>query len=201
MINQIACYIVNKMKNYDVANEENIDLYIYGLEILIITIIKYLGIFIISFLLGVVKEALVFVLAFSMLRNQAGGVHLDSFWQCFIITNVITFSCIFLSKALPINHTAIYQIIMLIVSIVLVLIFAPVDTENKPLNELEKKLYKRRSIYVILILSIITIGLSLVYDSFIAYGNIVSLGFLCEGITLTPLIKRKTGGELNESKG
>lgn len=200
MINQIACYIVNKMKNYDVANEENIDLYIYGLEILIITIIKYLGIFIISFLLGVVKEALVFVLAFSMLRNQAGGVHLKSFWICFIITNIITFSCIFLFKALPINHTAIYQIIMLIISIALVLIFAPVDTENKPLNEYEKKLYKRRSINVILIASIITIGLSLVFDSFITYGNIVSLAFLCEGITLTPLINRKRGGELNESK-
>lgn len=200
MINQIACYIVNKMKNYSVVNEENTDLYIYGLEILIITIIKYLGLFIIAFLLGVVKEAVAFVIAFTLLRNQAGGVHLKSFWKCFLFTNIMTFSCIFLSKSLPINHTLIYSVVMLIISIFLVLAFAPVDTENKPLNELEKKLYRRRSIYVILILSIITIGLCLVYDSLIMYGNIVSLAFLCEGITLTPLLKRKRGGELNESK-
>lgn len=200
MINQLACYIVNKMKKYDVVNEENTDFHIYGLEILLITIIKYLGVFIIAFLLGVVKEAVAFVLAFSMLRNQAGGMHLKSFWICYIITNIITISCIFISKTLPINHTMLYQIILLTISIALVLIFAPVDTENKPLNEFEKKLYKRRSIYVILILSIITIGLSLVFNSFIIYGNIVSLAFLCEGITLTPLVNRKPGGELNESK-
>lgn len=203
MINQMACYIVKKMKRNNVIDEDNMELYIFGIEILLITIIKYLGLFIIALLLGVVKEAITFIIAFSMLRIQAGGVHLKSFWQCFAITNIITFSCIFLVKALPINHTMIYQMIMLVISIILVLVFAPVDTENKPLSELEKKLYKKRSAYVIIIGSIITVSLSMVYHSFIIYGNIVSLGFLCEGITLMPLEAIKKlyrGGELNEGK-
>ncbi|WIV11590.1 accessory gene regulator B family protein [Proteiniborus sp. MB09-C3] len=195
MINQMACYIFKKMKDNNAIDEENMDMYVFGIEILLITIIKYLGLFIISLLLGVVKEAIAFTLAFSMLRIQAGGVHLESFWQCFVITNIITFSFIFLSKALPISHTPLYSVIMLIISAILVLAFAPVDTENKRLNELEKKLYKKRSIYVIIIGSLITISLGLIYKSFITYGNIVSLGFLCEGITLTPLIARKKSYE------
>ncbi len=188
MINQIACYIVKKMRDNNTIDEENMDMHIFGLEILLITIIKYLGLFIMALLLGVIKEAIAFIIAFSMLRIQAGGVHLKSFWQCFIITNIITFSCIFLSKALPINHTPLYSVVMLIISAILVLVFAPVDTENKRLSELEKKLYKRRSIYVIIIGSIITISLGLIYSSLIIYGNIVSMGFLCEGITLIPLV-------------
>lgn len=200
MINQIACYLVQKMKDNNAIDQENTELCVFGIEIMLITLIKGLGLFIIASVLGLLKETIAFVSAFSMLRIQAGGVHLKSFWQCFIVTNIITFSCILLVITLPINHTIIYQNIILTVSIILVLAFAPVDTENKRLNELEKKLYKRRSICIIIIGSIITISLGLVYDSFIIYGNIVSLGFLCEGITLIPLLTKKTGGELNESK-
>lgn len=79
MINQMACYIVKKMKRNNVIDEDNMELYIFGIEILLITIIKYLGLFIIALLLGVVKEAITFIIAFSMLRIQAGGVHLKFF--------------------------------------------------------------------------------------------------------------------------
>lgn len=191
MINQIACYMSNKMKDSKVIDEDKIELYVFGIEIFLITLIKGIGLFIIASLLGLLKEAIAFILAFSMLRVQAGGVHLKSFCQCFIVTNIITFSCIFLTRILPINHTFLYQVFILAISIILVLVFAPVDTENKPLNVIEKRLYKKRSLYVIFIGSVIIISLGLVYDSFIIYGNIASLGFLCEGITLIPLVARK----------
>lgn len=198
MVNQIACYLVKKMKNNKVIDENDMDLYVFGVEIFLITLIKALGIFIIASLLGLLKEAIAFISAFSTLRMQAGGVHLKSFWQCFIVTNIIIFSCIFLTKILPINHTLIYQIIILVISIILVLVFAPVDTENKPLNELEKKSYRKRSICIIIIGSIIIISFGLLHDSFVIYGNIVSLGFFSEGITLLPLLKKSANNKKQE---
>ncbi|MGF7057595.1 accessory gene regulator ArgB-like protein [Brassicibacter mesophilus] len=202
MINQMASYVVNIMKRNNTIDEKEMDLYVFGMEVLLITSIKGIGLFIIAFALGLLKEAIAFILAFSMLRMQAGGVHLESFWKCFIVTNIITFFSIYLVIFLPINHTIIYQIIILAVSIILTILYSPVDTPNKPLNEEETKLYKKRSLFVILIGSVIIIILSLFSTSFIVYGNIASFGFLCEGITLTPLVAKKKiddlGGELNE---
>lgn len=79
MVNQIACYVAKKMKNNNVIDKKDMDLYIFGVEMFLITLIKGLGIFIIASLLGLLKEAIAFISAFSMLRIQAGGVHLKFF--------------------------------------------------------------------------------------------------------------------------
>lgn len=43
MINQIACYMANKMRDSKVIDEDNIELYVFGIEIFLITLIKGIG--------------------------------------------------------------------------------------------------------------------------------------------------------------
>ncbi|OZV13146.1 hypothetical protein CIW83_04520 [Tissierella sp. P1] len=54
----------------DIIKEEDIEVYRYGLQLLVATILKGLGIAIIGILTGLLKESIIFILFFSSLRIQ-----------------------------------------------------------------------------------------------------------------------------------
>ncbi len=191
MINQFSSYLVNIMKENNVVEEKDLDWYIYGTELFIITIIKYLGLFIIAVLLGWIKEAFIYILAFSILRNQAGGVHSDSFLRCFVVTNLITIASIYLVKYVFINILYIILPLMIILSIIIVYKYAPIDTPNRTLDEVEILKYKKRSRVVVLMGSIIILILTLTINSIILYTTIAAIGFFGEAVTLTPPVARR----------
>ncbi len=191
MINQFSSYLVNVMMENHVVEDKDLDWYIYGTELLIITIIKYLGLFVIAAFLGLVKEALVYTLAFSILRNQAGGVHSESFLRCFVITNLITIASIYLVKYIFIDILYIILPLIIILSVVFVFRYAPVDTPNRTLDDTEILKYKKRSRRVIIIGSIIIIVPTLTISSSILYTTIAAIGFFSEAVTLTPPVARR----------
>ena len=59
------------------------EVYEYGLTLLIGTIGKIIGFIIIGVLTGLLKEILVFIIFFSGLRLQAGGYHAKTALNCF----------------------------------------------------------------------------------------------------------------------
>ncbi|SNT22832.1 accessory gene regulator B [Anaerovirgula multivorans] len=193
MLNQISCYVVNVMKENNIIHDKDFDWYVFGTEVFFITVIKYLVLFILAFILGLFKEAIVFILAFSSLRIQAGGVHSESFWKCLMITNILTFASIFLVKSIPMKYIIILLPILLIFSTILVFKYAPVDTPNKPLDQHEIKKYKKRSTATVMIGSILIIVLVTFFKtSFILnYAAIAAIGFFSEAVTLTPWVTRR----------
>ncbi|WP_041720175.1 accessory gene regulator ArgB-like protein [Alkaliphilus metalliredigens] len=191
MINKLATYTVNKMNETITIDKEKIDFYIYGTELFIITLIKGIGLILIASILGLLTEALIFILAFSILRIQAGGIHANSFWKCFLLTDMITFTAIYLVYLIPSNSMLTFQAFFSFFSILLVLYYAPVESPNKPLTSHEKRIYKDRSCFIVLIGIVITLTISWISPYHSMYGLIFSLGFFCEGITLVPAFQRR----------
>ncbi|ABR46846.1 Accessory gene regulator B [Alkaliphilus metalliredigens QYMF] len=191
MINKLACYTANKMVQTNAITRQDIDSYIFGTEMLIITLAKGIGLFVIACFFGLLIEATIFILAFSSLRMQAGGFHARSFLKCFFITDIITFTSIYIAYIIPTDFILISQIAFLIWTIQLILQFAPIETPNKPLTSHEKRLYKTRSYIVVIIGTILALALSWTSPHHSIYGLIFSLGFFCEGITLVPLFSKK----------
>ena len=191
MINQFSCYVVNVLKENNIVKDQDSDWYVYGTELLFITIIKFVGLFILAYMLGLIKEALVFIIAFSTLRNQAGGVHSDSFLRCLIVTNIVTFTSIFLVKYLLVDFATILVPILLILSLIIVFKYAPIDTPNRTLNDTEIQKFKRRSRGVVVIGSAIIIINLILFSSSIVYSAIAATGFFCEAVTLTPPVARR----------
>jgi len=178
------------MKENSIVNEKDVDWYVFGAELLFITIIKFVGLFILASTLGILKEALVFIIAFSSLRIQAGGVHSDTFWKCFIITNILTIVSILLTKYFFIKLVIMLLPIFLIFSIILVFKYAPVDTPNRILDESETKKYKKRSRGTVIFGSIIIIISAMFFETSLLYCMIATIGFFSEAITLTPWVER-----------
>lgn len=167
-----------------IIEEENNDVYHYGLELILVTIFKFLGLMIIAFITGLVAETFIFTLFFSKLRLQAGGYHSKKAIGCFIYMVFITFTSISLVKLLPIHSQLNYILGSIIISIYLVFLYAPLENKNKPSTKEKNSEYRYRSMLTVLVGSISILFLIYFNKELIYFGSIASTGFLMESLTL-----------------
>jgi len=184
MIYQLSKNFANTLKDHLQLAEDDLDQYIFGIEIFFVTLIKWGGLLGVGALLGNLTEAFIFTIAFTLLRNRAGGLHFQSFYKCFFITLVLMISSIYIVQIIPSKENHLLMLLLLSLTILLVFIYAPIDTPNKPLREEEKEIYRKQSRYIVLFLSILTLTFTLFIPAFLPYGTIISLSCFLEAITL-----------------
>ena len=137
-------------------SQRDIDKIRYGLEGLYLTITKLIFIIIVSIILGIWKETLLLILIFNGIRLTAFGVHAKRSIDCLISSTLffILFPIICIKLTIPL----IVKVILFIPLTVLIGIFAPADTEKRPLiNKKKRKIYKMLSIMISIIYMTIAI--------------------------------------------
>ena len=137
-------------------SQRDIDKIKYGLEGLYLTITKLIFIIIVSIILGIWKETLLLILIFNGIRLTAFGVHAKRSIDCLISSTLffILFPIICIKLTIPL----IVKIILFIPLTVLIGIFAPADTEKRPIiNKKKRKIYKILSIIISIIYMTIAI--------------------------------------------
>ena len=137
-------------------SQRDIDKIKYGLEGLYLTITKLIFIIIISIILSIWKETLLLILIFNGIRLTAFGVHAKRSIDCLISSTLffILFPIICIKFSIPL----IVKVILFIPLTVLIGIFAPADTEKRPLiNKKKRKIYKMLSIMISIIYMTIAI--------------------------------------------
>ena len=137
-------------------SQRDIDKIKYGLEGLYLTITKLIFIIIVSIILGIWKETLLLILIFNGIRLTAFGVHAKRSIDCLISSTLffILFPIICIKLTIPL----IVKVILFIPLTVLIGIFAPADTEKRPLiNKKKRKIYKMLSIIISIIYMTIAI--------------------------------------------
>ena len=137
-------------------SQRDIDKIKYGLEGLYLTITKLIFIIIVSIILGIWKETLLLIIIFNGIRLTAFGVHAKRSIDCLISSTLffILFPIICIKLTIPL----IVKIILFIPLTVLIGIFAPADTEKRPLiNKKKRKIYKMLSIMISIIYMTIAI--------------------------------------------
>ena len=166
----------------------------YGLEGLYLTITKMIIIFALALILGIMKEVLILLLLFNVIRYTAFGVHAKRSIDCLISSTMFFIGfpllCIYL------NIPMIVKLLLAVPIVILIGIYAPSDTIKRPLNNKKKRLvYKILSI----IISIIYIILSLIIkDNFLSNAFIFSL--IIETIVVLPITYKIFGVPYNNHK-
>lgn len=153
----------------------------YGIQVITVNLVKLFILFLIASILGVINYTFIAVISFAFIRTFASGVHAGSNLKC-TITNIILFlGNVYLSMNIVLNKPA--TIVILIISLILIVTYAPADTEDRPLlsRKLRKKL-KIRSIAVALLLEII----ALKCKSHI-FSNLIIFSILEEAVLITPI--------------
>ena len=181
MKNLIINNLVLKISNYQYNTPEKLLEIKYGLEGLYILITKTIFILIGAILLNILKESLIFLFLFNILRLTGFGAHANKSWSCYIYSAFFFLILPLICKYITLNN--IFIIISGIVSIMLIFIFSPADTKKRPIvNKKRKLIYK----YITTINSFLFIFISLIIkDNFII--NALVFTVISETILILPI--------------
>jgi len=175
----------------NIIKEEDKEVYEYSLELLLSTILNFAAVIIIAIFTGKILEATLFVLGFVPLRALAGGYHADTHFRCFLIllfTYSVFLVIIFFIPAKLVFATA---IIIMLISILLIFILAPVENSNRPFSEKERKTLKKKSRIGILVYAAIVLCLTLLFSNKI-FGFSLAFGIFSVSFSmLASVIKDK----------
>ena len=180
MRSKIINSIMEQIKKYNDFNDIKLQEIKYGLETVYLTIVKTIIYILIALLLNTIKELLFFILTYGLLRLTGFGVHAKKSIHCWVSSTIIFVIIPLLIKYIMINPNIIYAI-SIIFTIVLI-IYAPADTEKRPLINRKKRIRYKIVTSVISITYIILI--ILINDNFVKHELLYSL--VLEGFLVTP---------------
>lgn len=170
--------IIRKNTNFNKTKLAEIK---YGLEGIYLTITKLIIMLILALILGIIKEYLVFLLIFTIMRSPSFGIHASKSWICLISSTISFIGLPLLMRITTLNiHT---KIIIGIISIVGITLFSPADTHKRPIvNKKRRRTYKLLSSLI----SITYIILSMIIkDNYIA--NSFFYATILQNIIISPI--------------
>lgn len=145
MIYRLSERFVERCCALGIIDSEKKDIYIFGSMGLIKSALNLLIPILLGFLLSRLIEMLIFLLLYCYLRRFAGGYHADSPVVCFIISQLMVV-CVAGMLVFYSYIPAIITLVLTGLSYLSVLLLAPVEALNNPLNKNEKAHYRKKSI-------------------------------------------------------
>lgn len=174
-------YSINEILKKKELSEEEIEEYRYNLEGFYLTISKLLIMIPLSIIFNVFFEMILFIIIFNFIREPAHGLHASKSYIC-LITSSITFIGIpYISKIIELNLYT--RIIISVIGFILIVVFAPADTEKAPIIRKEKRLKLKIKSTII---ALIMITLSFIINNNIII-NLLLFSIVLESILINPL--------------
>lgn len=181
IINNSLALIRKQFPDYSEEKMEEIE---YGLVGLYLTISKLIIIFLIAFLLGILKEVLIFMVIYNIIRATSFGLHATKSWICLVSSTLIFISAPVLCNLLTLPIWL--RIIIGIICICLVFKNSPADTEKRPIvSPKRRRTYKILSTIIAIIFVVLTF---IITDNFLANCFIFALVVQC--FMISPFIYR-----------
>lgn len=122
-------------------SEDEIAMIKYGLEAIYLTVTKLIVIFAIASILGIIKETLLLLILFNIIRSQSFGLHASKSIYCLVSS--ITF---FIGGAFFCKYITIPDYLMIPLALlcnIFLFLYAPADTHKRPLiNKKKRKRFK-----------------------------------------------------------
>ena len=144
------------------------EIYVYGFELLLSSLIETGAIILIGCLFGKFLETILFLLSFSSIRFFSGGYHAKSYLRCFIVTLISYFLILLMTDTLSYlspNYIALIAFTIIIYSLILFIKICPVRSNGKTIFNPQKQ--KMLSIIVLCINMILAIALLIIYQNII----------------------------------
>ena len=155
MIHFISGKIVDGLiENGTIVPEEK-DLYFYGLQQGLTMIVNILTTVAIGFVFKMVWQSIVFMLNYIPLRSFAGGFHAKTQLRCHLFSIVLIIVALLGMKMIPWNIISILFITLLASTTIILL--APMEDFNKPLNQKERILFKKCTMAILCLSVSITV--------------------------------------------
>jgi accessory gene regulator B len=97
----------------------------------------------IGFVFSLVWQSILFMALYFPLRSFAGGYHAKTQLRCYQVSVILALAVLSAIKYMPWANSL--SIVLAMVAGLVIIIFAPVEDSNKPLDKIEIIIYRRRS--------------------------------------------------------
>lgn len=177
-------FISNNQKG---LNNEDKEKLAYGLEGLYMTITKLVIIFFIAFILGFIKEFIITLILFNIIRFPGFGFHASKSITCLISSTVLILGIPYLFTNIDINLTI--KTILCLVSVITFIIYAPADTKKRPLTNKKKRLIRKSCACII---AIVYSFMIIIFKENII-SNLLLSALIIETILISPIMYKLFG--------
>lgn len=166
--------------------EESREQYIYGAELLISSLVDFIILIVTGYVFDRLPETIVFLLFFCPLRSCAGGYHAPSYLSCTLIFSIYYVLVCMMVQVMP----AEIQMVVIALSVLVVLFFAPVEDPNKKLGKRRKKVREKCLCTMGVELIVYMVVVSLLGFSMLSTYVTISFGSVCSLLLLGVLRKK-----------
>lgn len=143
MIAKLSDKIANSLIKSETISIEDKEIYTYGLEQGAYMFLNLATSIAIGLILKMLIPSIVFLFAYMPLRSYAGGAHAKTHMRCYFLSALLVFTALLAIKLIP--WTSLICSAITAGAAIIIFMLAPVQDNNKPLDEMEIKVYKKRS--------------------------------------------------------
>lgn len=152
--------IINGMEKRKRFDPQRKNIYRCGINQMLNMLLNIVTFFVIGLVFNKIVETIIFTFAYIPLRSYAGGFHASTPFRCWIISAIMLISVF--SFMILVNPNVYVYDTMGLSAVFLIILLSPVEDKNKPLDDIEIKVYKKRTIIILFteIASVIVLKLS-----------------------------------------
>lgn len=169
MITSLSLKITSFLENNMRIEPDMVDIYRYGIEVTLSSLLNIILIFIVGVLTNDILVSITFLCVFILLRSFTGGYHATTYMRCNMIM-VLTFLSVKAIGIFLFHQSLCIKLIILFVFLLPVIVFTPVKNIHKVLSEQKRK--SNRIFAIVTYITFAIISVVIVYNKLI-YGSII----------------------------
>lgn len=186
MIEKCAIAMTDWMKNCGAINKEDKKLYAYASQSFLLSISSLLLAIFLGICMGGMKQSLVLIIPFMTIRKFSGGYHARKEWTCLTCSSVLLLICISVSMYMQYNWVWLLFTILATASLI---VFSPIDHEDRRLTQSEKRKYKRIVVILVFVFLVLVLFLFLIHED--TYVGCVSVGIILTAALQVPCVLKQ----------
>ncbi|MDD2587043.1 MAG: accessory gene regulator B family protein [Syntrophomonadaceae bacterium] len=180
MITVLSRHLAVKLGSKLAVSENSIDIYSYGLEIVLGTALQFIGIAFLAYILKMFWTTIIFLFTFCFFRWLGGGVHLSTFIRCSVFSLILSLSM----GRVALVECSMLDLVGMLILIVLIAVYAciawvPAGTEKKMIKDEKLRIKQKKEMFLFLVLWIIVVSLCIRYSSSYVLASILGLAWSC----------------------
>lgn len=195
MFYKTSVYIADILEQQNKFAPEDKEVYRYGIQQGLNLALNILTTIIIGVLCRMLYQSLLFLICYMPLRSFCGGYHAKTHLRCYIYSVIMIASILLVAKYTAFN--IVLSEVLVLISLIIIIILAPVEDENKKLDSVEKGVFRKRA-YIIAFLEVLLYHIFLIthltYCYIILCIALLSLSILMGIGSIKNYIQRKHMG-------
>lgn len=169
MYSIISQTITKRFIKLGIIKQNDYEVYKYGFELLIALILTIGIIIIVSLFVDKFIETILYLIGFFCVRVICGGYHAKHHYSCFIATTLSYFLFLLLNYCFYSKpYLNLVTVFMTIISVILIIVFAPIEHPSNPMTEYRKRRNRLFSLILSIIICLIHFA-SLFFESALLY--------------------------------